>query len=159
MAQQIVDLPVSELQTANENDKGANPSDQNIKQNYSFWGRCSNCGRFGQKFWQCGKYGYGCNTPPSGQKTIYLNLKQHPLQYLQQCPMPQVYRMYPFHLTFKFNQMGQHCSIQQLVNAMKVSQTAFKKTVENLNEIAEGTKMIKQQNKEIANVNKRIYNK
>ena len=43
MAHQIVDLPVSELQTSNENDKGANPSDQNIKQNYSFWGTCSNC--------------------------------------------------------------------------------------------------------------------
>ena len=49
--------------------------------------------------------------------------------------------------------------IQQLVNVMKVIQTAFEKTVENLNEIAEGTKMIKQQNKEIANMNNRIYNK
>ena len=49
--------------------------------------------------------------------------------------------------------------IQQIVNATKVSQTALEKTVENLNEIAEGTKMIKQQNEEIANVNKRIYNK
>ena len=48
---------------------------------------------------------------------------------------------------------------QQLVNVTKVSQTAFEKTVENLNENAEGTKMIKQQNKEIANMNKRIYNK
>ena len=42
---------------------------------------------------------------------------------------------------------------------MKLSQTAFEKTVENLNKIAEGMKMIKQQNEEIANVNKRIYNK
>ena len=39
---------------------------------------------------------------------------------------------------------------------MKVSQTAFEKTVENLNNIAEGMKMIKQQNKEMTNVNKRI---
>ena len=42
---------------------------------------------------------------------------------------------------------------------MKVSQTTFEKTLESLNEISEGTKMIKQQNEEIANVNKRIYNK
>ena len=50
-------------------------------------------------------------------------------------------------------------SCQQLVHVMKVSQTAFEKTVENLNEIAEGMKMIKHQNEEIANMNKRIYNK
>ena len=48
--------------------------------------------------------------------------------------------------------------IQQLVNATKISQNAFEKTVENLNEIAEGTKMIKQQNDQIASVNKKIYN-
>ena len=41
----------------------------------------------------------------------------------------------------------------------EVSQTAFEKLVENLNEIAEGTKMTKQQNEEITNVNQRIYNK
>ena len=49
--------------------------------------------------------------------------------------------------------------IQQLVNASKISQNAFEKTVENLNEIAEGTKMIKQQNDQIASVNKKIYNR
>ena len=49
--------------------------------------------------------------------------------------------------------------IQQLVNASKVSQDAFEKTVENLNEIAEGTKMIKQQNDQIVSVNKKIYNR
>ena len=31
VAQQIVDLPISELQTTTENDKGANPTDQNVK--------------------------------------------------------------------------------------------------------------------------------
>ena len=35
--------------------------------------------------------------------------------------------------------------IQQLVNATRVSQSAFEKTVENLNEIAEATKMKKLQ--------------
>ena len=49
--------------------------------------------------------------------------------------------------------------IQQLVNASKISQNAFEKTVENLNEIAEGTKIIKQQNDQIASVNKKIYNR
>ena len=49
--------------------------------------------------------------------------------------------------------------IQQLVNASKVSQDAFEKMVENLNEIAEGTKMIKQQNEQIVSVNKKIYNR
>ena len=68
MARQIVDLPVSEIQTTNEGDKGNNPSDQNNsgKQNYSFWGTCSNCERFGHKYLQCGKYGYGHNTQPNG---------------------------------------------------------------------------------------------
>ena len=77
IVQQIVDLPVSEVQTTNESEKGNNPSDQNNngKQNYSFWGTCSNCGRFCHKYSQCGKYGYGCNTPPNGQKMIYPNFK------------------------------------------------------------------------------------
>ena len=49
--------------------------------------------------------------------------------------------------------------IQQLVNASKISQNAFEKTVENLNEIAGDTKMIKQQNDQIVSVNKKIYNR
>ena len=108
-AQQIVDLPVSEIQMTNEGDKG-NLSDQNSngKQNYSFWGTSSNCGRFGDKYSQCGKYGYGHNTPPNGQKTIFPNFKQHPLQCLHQFPVfPSL--MSPFCQTFRSNQMGQHC--------------------------------------------------
>ena len=49
--------------------------------------------------------------------------------------------------------------IQQLVNTSKISQNPFEKTVENLNEIAEGMKMIKQQNDQIVSVNKKIYNR
>ena len=109
MAQQIVDLPVSQLQTTTENDKGANLTDQNVKQNYLFWGTCSNCRRFGHKFSQCRKYGYGHNTPPSGQKTIYPNFKQHPSQYLQHILISSSLQNVPFHPIFKFNQMGQHC--------------------------------------------------
>ena len=96
----------------NEGDKGNNPSDQNNsgKQNYSFWGTCSNCGRFGHKYLQCGKYGYGHNTQPNGQKTIYPNFKQHPSHNTyNNSQYPQAYRMSPFHLIFKFNLMGQHC--------------------------------------------------
>ena len=46
-----------------------------------------NCGRFGHKYLQCGKYGCSHNTPLNGQKTIYHNFKQHPSQYLQQFPV------------------------------------------------------------------------
>ena len=132
-AQQIVDLPVSELQSTNKNDNGANPSDQSIKQNYSFWETGSNCGRFGHKFSQCGKYGYGCNTPPSGQKTIYPNFKQHPLQYLQQFLISPSLQNVPISPNIQIQPDGTAFLIQQLVNAMKVSQTAFEKTVENRN--------------------------
>ena len=111
IAQQIVDLPVSEIQMTNEGDKGNNPSDQtnNGKQNYSFWGTCSNCVRFGHKYSQCGKYGNGHNTRPNGQKMIYPNFKQHPLQYLQQFPVSPSLQMSLFCQTFRSNQMGQHC--------------------------------------------------
>ena len=159
MAQQIVNLPLNELQTTTENDKGANPTDQNVKQNYLFWGMCSNCGRFGHKFSQCRKYGYGHNTPSGGQKTIYPNFKQYPSQYLQQIPISSNLQNVPISSNIQIQPDGTALLIQQLVNTTKISQTAFEKMVENLNEIAEGTKMIKQQNEEIANVNKRIYNK
>ena len=66
-ANQIVDLPVSELPGTSE--KNGYSQDQGGSQDYSFWGTCSNCGKFGHKFSQCGKYGYGCNTPPYTQKT------------------------------------------------------------------------------------------
>ena len=94
-----------------EGDKGNNPSDQNNngKQNYSFLGTCSNCGRFGHKYLQCGKYGYGCNTLPSGQKMIYPNFKKPHHNTYNFSKYSQAYRMFPFHQTFRSNQMGQHC--------------------------------------------------
>ena len=130
-----------------------------LKKNYSFWGTCSNCRRFGHKFSQCRKYGYGHNTPPSGQKTIYPNFKQHPLQYLQQILISSSLQNVPISPNIQIQSDGTALLIQQLVNVTKVSQTTFEKMVENLNEIAKGTKMIKQQIKEILNVNKRLYNK
>ena len=129
IAQQIVDLPVSEIQMTNEGDKGNNPLDQNNngKQNYSFWRTCSNCRRFGHKYLQCGKYGYGHNTPPNGQKTIYLNFKQHPLQYLQQFPVSPSLQNVPISPNIQIQPDGTASLIQQLVNVTKVSQTAFEK--------------------------------
>ena len=82
---QIVDLPVSELPGTTE--KGGYPHDQGVVQDYPFWGTCSNCGKFGHKFSQCRKYGYGHNTPPHTQKTHYPNVKQHPSQYLPKTPV------------------------------------------------------------------------
>ena len=84
-ANQIVDLPVSELPGTTENDRYL--QDLGANQDYSFWGTCSNCGKFGHKFSQCGKYGYGHNTPPYTQKTRYPSMKQHPSQYLAKTPI------------------------------------------------------------------------
>ena len=123
MVQQIVDLPVSEIQMTNEGDKGNNPSDQNnsSKQSYSFWRTCSNCGRFGHKYFQYGKYGYGCNIPPNGQKTIYPNFKQHLSQYLQQFPVSPSLQNVPISPNIQIQPDGTALLIQQLVNVMKVS--------------------------------------
>ena len=114
----------------NEGDKGNNPSDQsnNGKQNYSFWGKCSNCGRFGHKYLQCGKYGCSHNTPLNGQKTIYHNFKQHPSQYLQQFPVSPSLQNVLISQHIQIQPDGTALLIQQLVNAMKVSKTAFGKT-------------------------------
>ena len=98
---------------------------------------------FRHKFSQCRKYGYGHNTPPSGQKTIYTNFKQYPLQYLQQILISSSLQNVPIPLNIQIQPDGTALLIQQLVNATMVSQTAFEKMIENLNEIAEGTKMIK----------------
>ena len=155
-ANQIVDLPVSELPGTTENDRYL--QDQGVTQDYPFWGTCLNCGKFGHKFSQCGKYGYGHNTPPHTQKTRYPNVKQHPSQYLAKTPIATGLQNVPISPNIQIQPDGTALLIQQLVNATKISQNAFQKTVENLNEIAEGTKMIKQQNDQIASVNKKIYN-
>ena len=47
-ANQIVDLPVSELPGTTEKDGYLH--DQGVIQDYPFWGTCSNCGKFGHKF-------------------------------------------------------------------------------------------------------------
>ena len=154
-ANQIVDLPVSELPGTTEKDGYL--QDQGVIQDYPFWGTCSNCGKFGHKFSQCGKYGYGCNTPPHTQKTCYPNIKQHPSQYLAKTPIATGLQNVPISPNIQIQPDGTTLLIQQLVNASKISQNAFEKTVENLNEITEGTKMIKQQNDQIASVNKKIY--
>ena len=156
-ANQIVDLPVSKLPGTTENDRYL--QDQGVTQDYPFWGTCSNCGKLGHKFSQCGKYGYGCNTPPHTQKTCYPNVKQHPSQYLAKTPIAISLQNVPISPNIQIQPDGTALLIQQLVNATKISQNAFEKTVENLNEIAEGTKMIKQQNDQIASVNKKIYNR
>ena len=156
-ANQIVDLPVSELPGTNEKD--GYPHDQGVIQDYPFWGTCSNCGKFGHKLSQCGKYGYGCNIPPHTQKTHYPNVKQHPSQYLPKTPVTTSLQNVPVLPNIQNQPDGTALLIQQLVNASKVSQDTFEKTVENLNEIAEGTKMIKQQNDQIVSVNKKIYNR
>ena len=83
-ANQIVDLPVSKLPGTTENNRYL--QDQGVTQDYSFWGTCSNCEKFGHKFSQCGEYGYGRNTPPHTQKTCYPIVKQHPSQYLAKNP-------------------------------------------------------------------------
>ena len=158
IAEQIVDLPVTEIEMTNEGNKSNNLLKQD-KQIYSFWGTCSNCRRFGHKYLHCGKYSCGCNTQPNEQKTINSNFKQHPSQYLQQFAVSPSLQSVPISPNIQIQPDGTALLIQQLVNATKVSQTAFEKTAENLNKIAEGMKMIKQQNEEIANVNKRIYNK
>ena len=155
-ANQIVDLPVSELPGTTENDRYL--QDQGITQDYPFWGMCSNCGKFRHKFSQCGKYGYGCNTPPRTQKIRYPNVKQHPSQYLAKTPIATGLQNVPISPNIQIQPDGTALLIQELVNATKISQNVFEKTVENLNEIAEGTKMIKQQNDQIASVNKKIYN-
>ena len=155
-ANQIVDLPVSELPGTTENDRYL--QDKGVTQDYPFWGMCSNCGKFGHKFSQCGKYGYGHNTPPHTQKTRYPNMKQHPSQYLAKTPIATGLQNVPISPNIQIQPDGTALLIQQLVNATKISQNAFEKTVENLNEIAEGTKMIKQQNDQIESVNKKIYN-
>ena len=156
-ANQIVDLPVSELPGTTEKDGYSH--DQGVIQDYPFWGTCSNCGKFGHKFSQCGKYGYGCNTPPHTQKTHYPNVKQHPSQYLTKIPIATNLQNVPILPNIQIQPDGTALLIQQLVNASKISQNAFEKMVENLNETAEGTKMIKQQNDQIASVNKKIYNR
>ena len=156
-ANQIVDLPVSEL--PGTTGKDGYPHDQGVIQDYPFWGTCSNCGKFGHKFSQCGKYGYGPNTPPHTQKTRYPNVKQHPSQYLPKTPVATSLQNVPISPNIQIQPDGTALLIQQLVNASKVSQDAFEKMVENLNEIAEGTKMIKQQNDQIVSVNKKIYNR
>ena len=156
-ANQIVDLPVSELPGTTEKDEYSH--DQGVIQDYPFWGTCSNCGKFGHKFSQCGKYGYGCNTPPHTQKPHYPNVKQHPSQYLPKIPIAASLQNVPILPNIQIQPDGTALLIQQLVNASKISQNTFEKTVENLNEIAEGTKMIKQQNDQIASVNKKIYNR
>ena len=156
-ANQIVDLPVSELPGTTEKD--GYPHDQGVSQDYPFWGTCSNCGKFGHKFSQCGKYGYGHNTPPLTQKTRYPNVKQHPSQYLPKTPVATSLQNVPILSNIQIQPDGTALLIQQLVNASKVSQDAFERMVENLNEIAEGTKMIKQQNDQIVSVNKKIYNR
>ena len=151
-ANQIVDLPVSELPGTTEKDGYSH--DQGVIQDYPFWGTCSNCGKFGHKFSQCGKYGYGRNTPPHTQKIHYPNVKQHP-----KTPIATSLQNVPISPNIKIQPDGTALLIQQLVNASKISQNAFEKMVENLNEIAEGMKMIKQQNDQIASVNKKIYNR
>ena len=156
-ANQIVDLPVSELPGTTEKD--GYPHDQGVIQDYPFWGTCSNCGKCGHKFSQCGKYGYGRNTPPHTQKTHYPIIKQHPSQYLPKTIVATSLQNVPISPNIQIQPDGTALLIQQLVNASKVSQDAFEKMVENLNEIAEGTKMIKQQNDQIASVNKKIYNR
>ena len=156
-ANQIVDLPVSELPGTTEKDGYSH--DQGVIQDYPFWGTCSNCGKFGHKFSQCGKYGYGHNTPPHTQKTHYPNVKQHPSQYLPKAPIATSLQNVPISPNIQIQPDGTALLIQQLVNASKISQNAFEKMVENLNEIAEGMKMIKQQNDQIASVNKKIYNR
>ena len=156
-ANQIVDLPVSELPGTTEKDGYLH--DQGVIQDYPFWGTCSNCGKFGHKFSQCRKYGYRRNTPPHTQKNHYPNVKQHPLQYLAKTPIATGLQNVPISPNIQIQPDGTALLIQQLVNASKISQNAFEKTVENLNEIAESTKMIKQQNDQIASVNKKIYNR
>ena len=156
-ANQIVDLPVSKLPGTTENDRYL--QDPGVNQDYLFWGTCSNCGKFGHKFSQCGKYGYGRNTPPHTQKIHYPSMKQHPSQYLAKTPIATGLQNVPISPNIQIQPDGTALLIQQLVNATKISQDAFEKTVENLNEIAEGTKMIKQQNDQIASVNKKIYNR
>ena len=86
-------------------------------------------------------------------------MKQHPSQYLAKTPIATGLQNVPISPNIQIQPDGTALLIQQLVNATKISQNAFEKTVENLNEIAEGTKMIKQQNDQIASVNKKIYNR
>ena len=85
-------------------------------------------------------------------------MKQHPSQYLAKTPITTGLQNVPISPNIQIQPDGTALLIQQLVNATKISQNAFEKMVENLNEIAEGTKMIKQQNDQIASVNKKIYN-
>ena len=87
------------------------------------------------------------------------NVKQHPSQYLSETPISTSLQNVPISPNIQIQPDGTALLIQQLVNASKVSQDAFEKMVENLNEIAEGTKMIKQQNDQIVSVNKKIYNR
>ena len=86
-------------------------------------------------------------------------MKQQPSQYLAKTPIATGLQNVPISPNIQIQPDGTALLIQQLVNATKISQNAFEKTVENLNEIAEGTKMIKQQNDQIASVNKKIYNR
>ena len=87
------------------------------------------------------------------------NVKQHPSQYLPKTPVATSLQNIPISPNIQIQPDGTALLIQQLVNASKVSQDRFEKMVENLNEIAEGTKMIKQQNDQIVSVNKKIYNR
>ena len=124
-ANQIVDLPVSELPGTTEKDGYSH--DQGVIQDYPFWGTCSNCAKFGHKFSQCGKYGYGCNTPPHTQKTRYSNVKQHPSQYLPKTPIATSLQNVPISPNIQIQLDGTALLIQQLVNASKSVKTHLRK--------------------------------
>ena len=124
-ANQIVDLPVSKLPGATENDRYL--QDLGTNQDYPFWGTCSNCGKFGHKFSQCGKYGYGHNTPPYTQKTRYPNVKQHPSQYLAKIPITTGLQNVPISPNIQIQLEGTALLIQQLVNATKLVRMHLRK--------------------------------
>ena len=69
-ANQIVDLPVSKLPGTTENDRYL--QDPGVNQDYSFWGKCSNCGKFGHKFSQCGNMVMGATPHHTHKKPITL---------------------------------------------------------------------------------------
>ena len=59
---------------------------------------------------------------------IYPYFKQHPLQYLQQFPVSPSLQNIPISPNIQIQPDGTALLIQQLINATKVSQTAFEKT-------------------------------
>ena len=82
-------------------------------------------------------------TPHHTHKKPITLVRNSTHQYLAKIPIATDLQNVPISPNIQIQPDGTTLLIQQLVNATKISQNAFEKMVENLNEIAEGTKMIK----------------